>query len=562
MLNPLVELYWPNSDTIILKAEEDLLQVRGPGMSRLIMALDGTMPTTALSRIHGAGRVHAVLSVLGRRGLLVGPNDQAPSWFPSTIDPGVLAGGVITTCPAARWFGSALALVAYPLRANARIVITDSYYRPGLAVATEGGPWLLVKVGVGSVWVSPVFAEGRAPCWNCVLTRVVARDDRLALLMHGGYRQVTLAVGSPPAAAMFARESVVAVANQIEQQLTERRDTPVPGHLVRITLAAEVSVHPVVPVAGCVACRRAMTALVRAVDLSLTPGLISRGAGLWDRTQTRLGPLVDSITGIVSEPHVYPATPDNAVAVAVATYAKPSPGTLSRTTTSASSGPFMQDQVSARFGFGGGVHIGDARARAVLEAVERYCTIAQGDESDCHASLADLGDSAIHPNDLMCFAADQLASRSPTAGMPGGLTAPRRYIEDITLHWCTAISLTGLERRFPVACCYRVPDDDPDSAYCVYDSNGSAVAFSTDDAVVSGFLEVIERDAVAIWWYNKIARPVARYRPPTCRALMRHIGSTTTHRTPRLSRFSETQWSGRSPVSVSNSWKASRPHSP
>ncbi|MGQ0777524.1 MAG: TOMM precursor leader peptide-binding protein [Pseudonocardiales bacterium] len=508
-LDPLIELYQLDSENMILKADEDYLRVRGPAISDLILALNGATPTTTLSRNHGAGRIDEVLRILGRRGLLA-RNDQLSGRPPSTADPDVLGGSVVAICPAARWFVSALGSVIPPLRADVQIVITDSYLRPDLAAASaEGGPWLLVKVGKGSVWVSPVFAEGRAPCWNCVRTRILARDERLALLLYGGYRQVTLALGPSPTTGMFARENVVAVAAQIERQLTRQRDKSTPGCLVRITRAAGVSVHPVVPFATCVACGRSTTARGGgATAPSRTPRPASRGADLWLTLRTRLDPLLDPITGVVSDRHVYPATSDNAVVVAVATYANPSPGKLSPATVSPSSGSLIRHPAIARFAFGGGVRADDARARAVLEAVERYCTSGQGDESDCHASLADLGDSAFHPNDLMCFDVSQLARKRPVTLTPGELYAPLRYTEDISLRWCTAVSLTGVERWLPVAYCYRMPEDDPDSAYCVYDSNGSAVAFSMDDAIVSGFLEVVERDAVAIWWYNKIARPV------------------------------------------------------
>ncbi|MGH3869890.1 MAG: TOMM precursor leader peptide-binding protein [Pseudonocardiaceae bacterium] len=438
-LDPLVELYQLDSENMILKADEDYLRVRGPAISDLILALDGATPTTTLSRIHGTRRIDEVLRILGRRGLLT-RNDQPPGRSPSTADPGVLGRSAVVTCPVARWFASALSLVTRPLRADARIVITDSYLRPEITPApAEGGPWLLVKVGTGSVWVSPVFAEGRAPCWNCVRTRILAQDDRLALLLYGGYRQVTLAPGPSPSTGAFVRESVAAVAAQIERQLAERRDAPPPGCLVRVTSAASVSVHPVVPLATCVACGRSTTTRGGGAAPSQTPGTASRAVDLWYTLRTRLGPLLDPIAGVVSDRHVYPATPDNAVAVAVATYANPSPGKFSPVTVSASSGSFMRHPAIARFAFGGGVRVDT---------------------------------------------------------------------EDISLRWCTATSLNGVKRWLPVAFCYRVPEDDPDSAYCVYDSNGSAVAFSMDDAIVSGFLEVVERDAVAIWWYNKIARPV------------------------------------------------------
>jgi ribosomal protein S12 methylthiotransferase accessory factor len=39
------------------------------------------------------------------------------------------------------------------------------------------------------------------------------------------------------------------------------------------------------------------------------------------------------------------------------------------------------------------------------------------------------------------------------------------------------------------------------------DSNGNAAGSSPEDAVVQGFLELVERDAVALWWYNRTRQP-------------------------------------------------------
>ena len=39
------------------------------------------------------------------------------------------------------------------------------------------------------------------------------------------------------------------------------------------------------------------------------------------------------------------------------------------------------------------------------------------------------------------------------------------------------------------------------------DSNGCAAGNSLEEAIVQGFLELVERDAYAIWWYNRLRRP-------------------------------------------------------
>ncbi len=39
------------------------------------------------------------------------------------------------------------------------------------------------------------------------------------------------------------------------------------------------------------------------------------------------------------------------------------------------------------------------------------------------------------------------------------------------------------------------------------DSNGCAAGNTREEAIVQGFLELVERDSYAIWWYNRLKRP-------------------------------------------------------
>ena len=39
------------------------------------------------------------------------------------------------------------------------------------------------------------------------------------------------------------------------------------------------------------------------------------------------------------------------------------------------------------------------------------------------------------------------------------------------------------------------------------DSNGCAAGNTLEEAIVQGFLELVERDSYAIWWYNRLQRP-------------------------------------------------------
>jgi len=59
----------------------------------------------------------------------------------------------------------------------------------------------------------------------------------------------------------------------------------------------------------------------------------------------------------------------------------------------------------------------------------------------------------------------------------------------------------------PTAFCYDCFDEQPDALFFLYNTNGSAISFSLWDSVIHGFLELVERDAVGIWWYNRVVRP-------------------------------------------------------
>src|SRR5690606_32783361 len=45
----------------------------------------------------------------------------------------------------------------------------------------------------------------------------------------------------------------------------------------------------------------------------------------------------------------------------------------------------------------------------------------------------------------------------------------------------------------------------PASAACWADSNGNAAGSSLEEAILQGFFELVERDAVALWWYNRLS---------------------------------------------------------
>jgi len=70
-------------------------------------------------------------------------------------------------------------------------------------------------------------------------------------------------------------------------------------------------------------------------------------------------------------------------------------------------------------------------------------------------------------------------------------------------------SLTNKQFKYlPTVYCYaQYPDGDEQNLESYPDANGCAAGNTLDEAILQGYLELIERDAAAIWWYNRLERP-------------------------------------------------------
>jgi oxazoline/thiazoline synthase len=107
---------------------------------------------------------------------------------------------------------------------------------------------------------------------------------------------------------------------------------------------------------------------------------------------------------------------------------------------------------------------------------------------------------AILPNDVLLFSD---AQHRPSAHNPG---APTRFDRSATIEWSPIWSLADKRFRYlPTALLYFFYSGGPTVHHA--DSNGCAAGNTLEEAIVQGFLELVERDAYAIWWYNRLQRP-------------------------------------------------------
>ena len=160
---------------------------------------------------------------------------------------------------------------------------------------------------------------------------------------------------------------------------------------------------------------------------------------------------------------------------------------------------------------GKGSTSGQSRVSALCEAVERYSGALHGDEIRIRKRLSEFAteEGAIHPNDVQLFSDHQLANAETinAEGHPYNVV-PARFDPDIELDWTPVWSLTEERHRcLPTSMLYSMQPEERARGELVADSNGCAAGNTLEEAILQGFYELVERDAFAIWWYNKLRVP-------------------------------------------------------
>jgi ribosomal protein S12 methylthiotransferase accessory factor len=164
---------------------------------------------------------------------------------------------------------------------------------------------------------------------------------------------------------------------------------------------------------------------------------------------------------------------------------------------------------------GKGVSEAQARASALCEAIERYSGERTGGEIVVTAGFREMQDrfgaDAIHPNDVMRYSDRQLAAHEEWNKKRSKFNrVPEPLDESIPIDWTPVWSLTHERHKYlPTQLLYfqSKASADCNSFYCMSCSNGNASGNNLEEAVLQGFCELVERDAVALWWYNRLRKP-------------------------------------------------------
>jgi oxazoline/thiazoline synthase len=179
--------------------------------------------------------------------------------------------------------------------------------------------------------------------------------------------------------------------------------------------------------------------------------------------------------------------------------------------------------------FGKGSTAEQGEASALMEAIERYSGIFQGDEIRVTRRFTDYpsGD-AILPNDVLLFSdAQQRQHQTSTTEPDEASHAPAPFDRSAEIEWSPVWSLRDKRFKYlPTSLLYFFYRG-PGRVHA--DSNGCAAGNTLEEAIVQGFLELVERDSYAIWWYNRLRRTavdLSRFEDSYVRDLQAELAET------------------------------------
>jgi ribosomal protein S12 methylthiotransferase accessory factor len=512
---------------VFLLSEQQQVVLQGRLYELVAPRLDGRPVEEICDQLSGqatAAQVFYTLAHLDKRGCLAEAGDDRPAteaalWAEQQIDPAVAARRLAETAVEVRACGAVdagpLCELLRPLGVRTdgvpglTVVATDGYLRADLRACNEralreGRPWLLVKPVGRRVWLGPLFVPGKTGCWACLAERLEGNAPVLAYLEakrgHTGEAAAHHA-GTPATLQAAWALAATAVASWVG-----RGDLPhLEGKVWTLdVLTGESQTHLLARLPFCPVCGGPVPP-----ERPVSPLVVGSGKKTFTedggyrvcspyQTLERYGHHVSPITGAVplleqdangnGVLHVYLSGPNGARRA-------PSLRGLREDLRSSNAGKGTTDV--------------QAKAGALCEALERYSGVFRGDEPRRGARLADLGDAAIAPNACLLFSDKQYRERDEWNAAGHAYDAiPLPFDPEAEIEWTPAWSLSRQAVRYlPAAYCWFDYPQPPDRSFCYACSNGNAAGNTVEEAILQGFLELVERDSVAIWWYNRLRRP-------------------------------------------------------
>ena len=393
--------------------------------------------------------------------------------------------------------------------ADLTVVLTDDYLDQNLDEFNQKSlqsqvPWMLVKPVGTIVWLGPLFDSQQTACWQCLARRL--EDNRpVASFVQRANKQSVAPISPQGFLSSTLQTALGMAATEVFKWIVRGENERLKNTLITYdTLTLQSQEHILVKRPQCPSCgqmsqgkeRKPLPVVLGHRQKTFTEDGGHRFCSPQEtlrKYQHHLGPL----TGVVRELTKIPGNRLNHTYIAKHHFVT-----------------IFDDLDNLRKNLGGrsagkGRTDIQARASGFCEAIERYSGVFQGDEIRTTGSYQQMGERAIHPNTCMNFSQQQYETRKEWNAQCQGWfqKVPEPFDEEREIDWTPVWSLTeGDFKYLPTSYCYYgyPQSHQPD---CWADSNGCAAGNTIEEAILQGFMELVERDSVALWWYNRLQKP-------------------------------------------------------
>ena len=293
------------------------------------------------------------------------------------------------------------------------VMLVNDYLETRLAEMNEQHlsdrtPWVLVQPSGIFPLVGPMFRPGQGACWTCLAERMKRNREVRALLDRRQARPVAV---SPLAHETLGQSAIQLAAVEIAKAIATDFRTQLGNHIISLDLMGSTIVkHHVATRPQCPSCGRK-----KLRDPRRAPAPIELGAGgkavmtsggyrsvSSSATVARFRRHVSPLTGVVSRlERIQADLPLNTNYHATHNFSGPAE-TVHELRAGLSGGSFGKGSTAEQ-----------GEASALMEAIERYSGIFQGDEIRAKRRFTDFpSGEAIPPNDVLLFSDAQLRQGS------------------------------------------------------------------------------------------------------------------------------------------------------
>lgn len=511
---------------VFLLSEQGQAVLQGRLYELVAACLDGRSVEELCNQLRGQAKPAEVFYTLDRleqKGYLTESESELPSgeaafWSIQGVDPGQVKRRLAETAIAVRTVG---AVDPGPFRdllqslnitlqeeGDLTVVLADGYMRSELkeinrVALLSGRPWLLIKSIGFQVWLGPLFRPASTGCWECLDERIRANSP------IAGYLQAAssgLAIADRCHTPATRQVAYGLAANAVVSWIVHGGLPRLDGKVQTLDLlTGQSEFHTLIRQPFCPTCgesHRLRERDISPVVLESCRKVFTQDGGHRalspEQTVNRYGHHVSMITGAVSVLEREQYSGDNIIH-----------NYLSGHNTARGPSTFWKLRRDLRSSSAGkGTTEQQAKASALCEGLERYSGVFRGDERRRTARFVDLTE-AIHPESCLQFSARQYRERDALNALERRYDhIPVPFDPEAEIEWTPVWSLTKQKARYlPTSFCYFNYPEEPEKSFCPGNSNGNAAGNSREEAILQGFLELVERDSVALWWYNRVRRP-------------------------------------------------------